>query len=442
MHILYITPWIPYPLSSGGSQAFFNYVDAIRHDCNVSVLLTAHNEKEEADIEELKKIWNNVDIKVYDFRKEDKYKGLTSRKRLEVKLFDKTRRSCERKIRRRVETAKGNTPMYLDAHSKVWLRNEYAVLHCKYEDLTPGYLNYVQEVASQGFDIIQVEFYESLPLVYILPDNAKKIFVHHEIRFVHNEDEMRLFKHKTATDKIEYATQKAKEIDALSRYDQIVVLSEYDKNVIKEYLPDSDVYVSPAMTKSMADKTELSFTPCHDIVFVGNSNHLPNVEGLMWFVTEVMPKLLSNGYDGTLWITGIWNREIQAAISSQCNNVRFAGFVDDLSLFLNGKITIVPIRIGGGIRMKILESIASKSPIVSTIKGCEGLPLYNNENSFVTDDVSEFADAIKRLADDAELQKSLTNKASESIKLNMNPEKLLNIRKGIYTDGHNSNPRI
>ena len=68
--------------------------------------------------------------------------------------------------------------------------------------------------------------------------------------------------------------------------------------------------------------------------------------------------------------------------------------------------------------------------------------MYNNENSFVTDNVSEFADAIKRLADDAELQKSLTNKASESIKLNMNPEKLVNIRKGIYTDGHNSNPRI
>ena len=91
MHILYITPWIPYPLSSGGSQAFFNYVDAIRHDCNVSVLLTAHNEKEKADIDELKKIWNNVDIKVYDFRKEDKYKGLTSKKRLEVKLLDKIR---------------------------------------------------------------------------------------------------------------------------------------------------------------------------------------------------------------------------------------------------------------------------------------------------------------------------------------------------------------
>ena len=68
--------------------------------------------------------------------------------------------------------------------------------------------------------------------------------------------------------------------------------------------------------------------------------------------------------------------------------------------------------------------------------------MYNNENSFVTDNVSEFADAIKRLADDAELQKSLTNKASESIKLNMNPENLVNIRKGIYTDGHNSNPRI
>ena len=442
MHILYITPWIPYPLTSGGSQAFFNYVNAIRHDCNVSVLLTVHNGKEQADVEELKKIWSNVNIIVYDFRKEDKYNGLTSKKRLELKLLDKIRSSCERKIRRRVEPVKDRVPMYIDANSKVWLRNEYAVLHCKNKDLTAGYLNYVQEVASHGYDIIQVEFYETLPLIYILPDSVRKIFVCHEIRFVHNEDEMRLFKHITAADEIEYATQKAKELDALSRYDKIIVLSEHDKNVIKENLPNSAVYVSPAMTKSMADRTELAFTPCHDIVFVGNSNHLPNVEGLMWFVSEVMPKLMAKGYDGMLWITGMWDNSIQSKITSQCDHVRFAGFVDNLSLFLNGKITIVPIRIGGGIRMKILESIASKSPIVSTIKGCEGLPLYNNENSFITDDVSEFADAIKRLADDAELQKELTTNASKSIELNMNPEKLSDIRKAIYRDGYNSNSHI
>ena len=448
MRILYIIPWIPYPLSSGGAQAFFNYADVLRHDNNTTLLLSVHNDEEDENAEKLKAVWPDVSIIKYDFRSDWEYMRLapphddfSSKTRAEIKWLNKIKNSCERKINRRLN--KSHKPIYLDSDSKIRLRNEVAVLYNENRDMTSGYLGFVQEVASQGFDVIQVEFYESLPLVYVLPQDVRKIFVHHEIRFVHNDDEMRLFKQVTAKDRYTYATQKAMELDALSKYDRIVVLSDVDKSIIMKYLPDADVYVSPAMTQAMVnERQELQFAPCHDLVFVGNSNHLPNVEGIMWFLTDVMPKLISCGYDGTVWVTGKWDHGIQHAMTEACNKVQFTGFVDDLQLFLNGKITLVPIRIGGGIRMKILDSVASYSPIVSTVKGCEGLPLHNSENSFVTDDADEFCQSILRFTDDTELQQRFATNAKDCIRTEMNPQKLLEIRKKTYEDGNDSNSCI
>lgn len=444
MRILYIIPWIPYPLSSGGAQAFFNYANALRHDNDTTLLLSIHNNEEDENAEKLKAVWPDVHIIKYDFRSDWEYMRLapphddfSSKTRTEIKWLNKIKNSCERKIMRRLN--KSHKPIYLDSNSKICLRNEAAVLYNENRDMTSGYLGYVQKVASQDFDVIQVEFYESLPLVYVLPKNVKKIFVHHEIRFVHNDDEMRLFKQVTAKDRYTYATQKAMELDALSKYDRIVVLSDVDKKIIKKYLPNADVCVSPAMTQAMIDeRKELQFTPCRDLVFVGNSNHLPNVEGIMWFLTDVMPKLISNGYNGTVWVTGKWDHGIQHAMQEASDKVKFAGFVDDLPSFLNGKITLVPIRIGGGIRMKILDSVASYSPIVSTVKGCEGLPLRNGENSFVTDDADEFSQSILQLSNDTELQQRLAANAKNCIRAEMNPQLLLETRKKTYEDGNDS----
>lgn len=63
--ILFIIPYIPYPLNSGGSQAFFNMVDYIRHKMDVSILLTPHSTSERKHIEDLKAIWNNVHFYIF-----------------------------------------------------------------------------------------------------------------------------------------------------------------------------------------------------------------------------------------------------------------------------------------------------------------------------------------------------------------------------------------
>ena len=63
--ILFIIPYIPYPLDSGGNQAFFNMVEYLRHKMAVSVLLYPETEKRMQDVESLKKIWDNVDFFIY-----------------------------------------------------------------------------------------------------------------------------------------------------------------------------------------------------------------------------------------------------------------------------------------------------------------------------------------------------------------------------------------
>lgn len=63
--ILFIIPYIPYPLDSGGNQAFFNMVEYLRHKMSVSVLLYPETEKRMQDVESLKKIWDNVDFFIY-----------------------------------------------------------------------------------------------------------------------------------------------------------------------------------------------------------------------------------------------------------------------------------------------------------------------------------------------------------------------------------------
>lgn len=63
--ILFIIPYIPYPLNSGGNQAFFNMIDYIRNKIDVSILLTPHSSSERKHIEDLKKIWNNVHFYIF-----------------------------------------------------------------------------------------------------------------------------------------------------------------------------------------------------------------------------------------------------------------------------------------------------------------------------------------------------------------------------------------
>lgn len=172
--ILFIIPCIPYPLTSGGNQAFFHMVDYLRHKMSVSILLYPKG-KEKKDVEKLKEVWDNVDFFIFT----EEMTEPETRHPFYYKWLKKIALSTTRKMRRQLLT-----------HDKDVVRKDMTLTSSIFEPLPSKYAEYISTVSRSGFDIVQVEFYPLISLGYLLPGDVQTVFVHHELRYVRNENEM------------------------------------------------------------------------------------------------------------------------------------------------------------------------------------------------------------------------------------------------------------
>lgn len=446
MKLLYVSPYIPYPLTNGGSQAFFMMADYVRNHHDLSVLFYVHNSVDRNNVDELKKRWPNVRFYIYDKHLGknniktklwlDPYEGMSWLDRKICQSYDFMQLSLLRKIarkKRKYDYSSFSSRHHLgDAKHADIVRNNSTLFYSGSIDLSPIFFSYVEEVCMEGFDVIQVEFYEYLPLIYFLPQKAKKIFVHHELRFVRNENELKLFKNPQSTDLVLFEKQKSIELSQLSAYDAVVTLTTIDRDILCNYLPPEKVFVSPAITQTVSFEYK-SFSPASELVFIGNGDHFPNLDGMVWLLHDVMPILLSKHIGNPkINITGRWNDKMKKGLKRLYPSIEFVGYVDDLQTFLNGKISIVPIRIGSGMRMKILDSVFAAAPIVTTSKGCEGLPVVNGENCLIADTTEEFANAVASLLSDKQLQQILAMNAQGAKTTMLDKEQLFQMRMAVY----------
>ena len=437
MKILYILPWIPYPLNTGGNQAFYNMVNAVRKEHQVSLLLCPHTSEERHNVSKLRKIWSNVDIDCYDkhsinLANENYFSKSDQRKSKFYSYIEKSMKRKQKRLSRNAYQHVDKNMLSKEQFLGMFVRGHAGLYECV-EDFDNSFLEYVYSKSRQGYDIVQIEFYEYLQLVYVLPDDVRKVFVHHELRFVRNQNEMSLFDKIKPRDYLCFERHKDAEISALQRFDNILVASDVDKNILSKYLSEEKIYVSPFAVSATVSDRVLSVKNAKDLVFVGSGSHFPNADGLLWFSMYVAPFLSTRGFVGKIYITGSWSKEIKSLISQYCPNVNFIGFVNDIHEFLNGKITIVPIRIGSGMRMKIMDAIPSLSPVVTTTKGCEGIPLQDEKDCFIKDNPEEFAEAIMRLLKDVNLQGSIAMSAFESAKGILDTDSLLKRRLEFYS---------
>ena len=140
-----------------------------------------------------------------------------------------------------------------------------------------------------------------------------------------------------------------------------------------------------------------------NLLFVGAMDWAPNVDGIQWFVDEVLPRIRLRRSDCTLTIAG---RRPDAAIRKlavKYPGIRVTGTVADVRPFLwEAAVSIVPLRIGGGTRLKIFEAMAAQVPVVSTTIGAEGLQVRHGETIRIADSPEDFAEhCLELLADPA-----------------------------------------
>lgn len=184
------------------------------------------------------------------------------------------------------------------------------------------------------------------------------------------------------------------------RFDGVIAISENDRRRFEaDYgwrhveAIDTSVdldYFRPAERPPVADR----------VVFVGSMDWLPNQDGVRWFLREVWPLVRKERPGATLQVVGRRPpAEFQKA--SGVDGVEVVGTVPDVRPYLaEAAVSVVPLLVGGGTRLKIFEAMASGKAVVSTTLGAEGLPLTPGEHFLQVDEAPAFASAVAGLLAD------------------------------------------
>lgn len=143
-----------------------------------------------------------------------------------------------------------------------------------------------------------------------------------------------------------------------------------------------------------------------DLVFIGSMDWMPNIDGVCYFVEEIFPLILAQRPGCTLAIVGRRPTPNIQRLAQRNPNIRVSGTVADIRPHLWGSsISIVPLRIGSGTRLKIYESMAAKVAVVSTTIGAEGLEIHPPDDIRIADDPGEFARQCLELLTDADARR-------------------------------------
>jgi polysaccharide biosynthesis protein PslH len=138
------------------------------------------------------------------------------------------------------------------------------------------------------------------------------------------------------------------------------------------------------------------------LMFFGINDYYPNTDGILYFIRDVWPRIARSRPDARLKIVG--PHPTPEILAQASDRIEIAGKVDDLRLHLaSAGAVIVPLRIGGGTRFKVLEAMAMAKPIVSTTIGAEGIDIVHEKHLLLADDAEQFAQAVGRVLDDSDL---------------------------------------
>lgn len=206
---------------------------------------------------------------------------------------------------------------------------------------------------------------------------------------------------KRAYFKNQYKRMLRFEKEACNRFDHVIAVSEQDAELMKKDYGATRVTAQPTgvdidFFKPQPDAKRVP----NELVFLGSMDWLPNEDGVGWFADEIFGKLKAKCPEAKLKIVGR-NPSAKVKKLAEIPGIEVTGTVPDVREYLaKSAALVVPLRIGGGTRLKIYEAMAMGIPVVSTTVGAEGLPLEPNEHFLKADDPESFAEACAKVIKD------------------------------------------
>ena len=202
------------------------------------------------------------------------------------------------------------------------------------------------------------------------------------------------------------------------RFDGVVAVSREDAETMRrDYGVEAVADVPTGVDTDFFSPRGTERVEPHAMVFTGSMDWLPNEDGIRYFTEEIMPLIRESVPDATLTVVGRNPYPSLLELSRRDPSIIVTGRVEDVRPFMErAPVYIVPLRVGGGTRLKIYEAMAMEKAIVSTRVGAEGLPVTDGEELVLADAPDDFAAAVVRLMQDAGAARELGARAGRTVR--------------------------
>ena len=366
MRILFLSPTVPFPLTDGGRIRVFNLLKQIATKNDVTLLALETQPTDAEGVAQLQQLGVQVHL---------------------------------------VPNAPTLPPVSLDMLFKAFLRRQ-PITVARYD--LPAYRQKFEELITTGtFDLVHYEMFHTAQFhtEAHLPSVLSQQNVDSEIwRRLCGETANPFYKFAYWTQQL--AFQRYERVLS-PKFDAVTCTSDIDAIVFQRHCAEDVIEIIPnGVDVTHYQPNVSSEAPAH-LIYIGSMDWYPNEDAVGFFADEVLPRIQESIPDVRFSIVG-GNPSARVQKLAERKGVIVTGRVPEIKpYFAEATVFVVPLRIGSGTRLKILEALAMGKAIVSTSVGAEGLDLKDREEIFIADEPTVFADAVTRLLTDASLRRRI-----------------------------------
>lgn len=373
--VLLISYYSCYPLNHGGAIAQYYFIDGLKNKIQFILCTEIQNEKDLKNLEQLEQMQPELKVFALNSIQPLPHKSkLRFLKKILKQLFNFLLHNEKPDPNIQPNSDDFDDPYF--AH----VDNQHS----------EKFVKLINEVIlKEDIKQVQFDFYNTLDLCWAIPENVRKILIHHEIRF--KRLQLAYNKSKLSTTFKNYLIQKTElyERACIREMDQVVVFNENDAELIRKDC--KKITVSPfGIPDELIFRTKTSDT-FNKLLFVGGEGHTPNLLGLTWFLDNIyIPN--KERINLPVWIIGLWSDNLKNKYKAY-SQIVFCGMVNSIEPYFDNSVFINPIFTGAGLRTKVLHAFVNKVPVLSTNFGAEGcysdndkshLGLFENADEFLT----------------------------------------------------------
>ncbi|MBU1101710.1 MAG: glycosyltransferase [Bacteroidetes bacterium] len=301
---------------------------------------------------------------------------------------------------------------FKDSHESISMR----------EDLLKGL-----ELENRQFDLIYIAFWfiaeHFIDIIRKMTPDTMVLIDTVDIHYLREKRQAEISKIKAVF--LQAEDTKKRELEVYKKADMIVTVTEDDRKEIKKYISKKPIFLLPNVHEIV--KVNIPFSERNGLLFVGNFNHNPNADAVLYFIREIYPIILKKIPSIIFYIVG--NNPPEEIKRLNSKNIIVTGWVPEIKPYLDKcRVSVVPLRFGAGMKGKVGETLSNGVPMVSTSIGAEGIGIENNVHSFITDESKEFAEFTVKLYQDETIWSQFSKNGKKLIDSNYSCE---NIRRKI-----------